>query len=188
MESKKKSAPFVNIGSSSLLVIFMVLCLVTFATLSLSSAQSDYKFSERLADRRTAYYTASNQAEEILGSVDAVLARTYGDSRSTYFSTAQERLSELTLKTQSEDGTSSSENNAAKSQNNPAGEITLELDFHTEIPSISYTVPVNEKQALSVILDVMPADQTADGFYCIQQWKVVSTQEWNGDDTLKLIQ
>lgn len=172
MESKKKSAPFVNIGSSSLLVIFMVLCLVTFATLSLSSAQSDYKFSERLADRRTAYYTSSNQAEEILGSIDAVLARTYEDSRSTYFSTAQERLSELTL----------------KAQNNPAGEITLELDFQTEIPSISYTVPVNEKQALSVILDVMPADQTADGFYRIRQWKVVSTQEWNGDDTLKLIQ
>ena len=77
MGSKKKSAPFVNIGSSSLLVIFMVLCLVTFATLSLSSAQSDYKFSQRLADRRTDYYTASNQAEEVLHSVDTVLAGAY---------------------------------------------------------------------------------------------------------------
>lgn len=165
MESKKKSAPFVNIGSSSLLVIFLVLCLVTFATLSLSSAQSDYKFSQRLADRRTAYYTASNQAEEILGSIDAVLAQTYEGSPGTYFSTAQERLEELTFEN-----------------------VVLETDFSTETPFVSYTVPLNEKQALSVILDVLPADKTSDGFYRIRQWEVVSTQEWQGDDTLKLME
>ena len=168
MGSKKKSAPFVNIGSSSLLVIFMVLCLVTFATLSLSSAQSDYKFSQRLADRRTDYYTASNQAEEVLHSVDTVLAGAYEDSRSTYLSAVQKNLSELTF----EDLDQS---------------VALDLDFSKVNPSIAYTVPVNEKQALSVILELLPEDQTEDGFYYIRQWKVVSTQEWHGDDTLNLI-
>ena len=32
MNHKQRSAPFTNIGSSSLLVVFLVLCLVTFGT------------------------------------------------------------------------------------------------------------------------------------------------------------
>ena len=55
MDNNRRQAPFVNIGSSLLLVIFLVLCLVTFATLSLSSARSDESFSRRMADRKTEY-------------------------------------------------------------------------------------------------------------------------------------
>lgn len=64
MNKEKKSVPFLSIGSSSLLVVFLVLCLVIFAVLTLTGAQSDYRFSRQLADRRTAYYAACNQAEE----------------------------------------------------------------------------------------------------------------------------
>ena len=174
METNKKSTPFVNIGSSSLLVIFLILCLVTFATLSLSSAQSDYKFSQKLADRRTDYYAASNQAEEVLNSIDTVLAQTYEESPGTYFSEAQNRLSSLSF-----------ENSSAEDGAEPSA---LELNFSTEAPSIAYQVPIDEKQALSVILELTPADQISDGFYRIRQWKVVSTEEWDGDDTLQLIQ
>lgn len=71
MNKEKKSVPFLNIGSSSLLVVFLVLCLVIFAVLTLTSAQSDYRFSERLAERRTAYYAACNQAEEQIAALDA---------------------------------------------------------------------------------------------------------------------
>lgn len=68
---RNKNAPFLNIGSSSLLVVFLVLCLVIFAVLTLTSAQSDYRFSQRLADRRTAYYAACNQAEEQIAALSA---------------------------------------------------------------------------------------------------------------------
>ena len=71
MNKEKKGVPFLNIGSSSLLVVFLVLCLVIFAVLTLTGAQSDYRFSRRLADRRTAYYAACNQAEEQIASLDA---------------------------------------------------------------------------------------------------------------------
>lgn len=168
MKSKKNSSPIVNIGSSSLLVIFIVLCLVTFATLSLSSAQSDYKFSQRLADRRSAYYTASNQAEEVLDEIDSILAHTYEDSRGTYYSAAQERLEKLN-------------SDAA------LADISLDLNFSTEAPTVTYIIPVTESQALSVILAINPADESDDGFYQIRQWKVISTSEWEGDQTLKLI-
>lgn len=46
MKRNKQQSTFVNIGSSSLLIVFLVLCLTTFAILSLSSAQSDYSFSK----------------------------------------------------------------------------------------------------------------------------------------------
>ena len=55
----KQQSYFVNIGSSSLLVIFLVLCLATFAILTLSSARSDHSFSERLAEHKKTYYEAS---------------------------------------------------------------------------------------------------------------------------------
>ena len=46
-QSEKAPAPFFNIGASSLLVIFLILCLVTFAILTLTSAKSDADFAEK---------------------------------------------------------------------------------------------------------------------------------------------
>ena len=43
-QSEKAPTPFFNIGASSLLVIFLILCLVTFAILTLTSANSDADF------------------------------------------------------------------------------------------------------------------------------------------------
>ena len=51
-------------GISSLLVLFLVLCLVVFACLSLSTARSDYSFSQKNADTHAAYTEACNKAQE----------------------------------------------------------------------------------------------------------------------------
>ncbi len=65
----KKKGPQIglNIGASSILVVFIVLCLVTFAVLSLVSANADYKLSKRVADRTTSYYLATSEAQKQLG-------------------------------------------------------------------------------------------------------------------------
>ncbi len=57
-------APFTTIGVSLLLVVFIILCLVTFACLSLSTAKADYEFAEKNAAHKTAYYKACNRAEQ----------------------------------------------------------------------------------------------------------------------------
>lgn len=75
MKKRKGEASFLHIGSSSLLVIFVILCLVTFAALALASAQRDYAFSSRMAQRKAAYYQASNAAEERLASIDEALSQ-----------------------------------------------------------------------------------------------------------------
>lgn len=74
MKNDKQQSSFVNIGSSSLLIIFLILCLATFAILSVSSAKNDYSFSEKLAARKTQYYDASAKASLILDEIDTRLS------------------------------------------------------------------------------------------------------------------
>ena len=66
---KKESSvpvPKATIGISSLLVVFIILCLVTFACLSLSTARSDYDFAKKNADHKTAYFNACSEAEKLI--------------------------------------------------------------------------------------------------------------------------
>ena len=46
MSANKRENPIINFGASLLLVVFLILCLVTFAVLTLSSAANDYEFSQ----------------------------------------------------------------------------------------------------------------------------------------------
>lgn len=71
MKEKKSSYPPINMGTSFMLVIFILLCMVIFAILSLSSALRDYDYSKQIADRTTAYYEACNEAEEIYANIEA---------------------------------------------------------------------------------------------------------------------
>lgn len=66
----KKNAPVIHVGASSLLVVFLVLCLVIFAALSLTAARNDAAYSGRAAERRTEYYAACGQAEALLEKLD----------------------------------------------------------------------------------------------------------------------
>ena len=70
MNKEKRKFGFVNIGTASLLVVFLTLCLVAFAMLSLSTAKSDYEFSRKLADRTTAYYEELSVSEHLTESED----------------------------------------------------------------------------------------------------------------------
>ena len=61
-KKKHASQPGFQIGTSYLLVIFVVLCLVTFAALSLSSSLRDQSYTKKLAAHQTAYASASSEA------------------------------------------------------------------------------------------------------------------------------
>ena len=70
MKEKKSSYPPINIGTSFMLVIFILLCMEIFAILSLSSALRDYDYSKQKADRAKSYYEACNEAEEIYANIE----------------------------------------------------------------------------------------------------------------------
>lgn len=84
---RKRKEFSLNVGISSILFIFVVLALVSFSILSLSSATSDYKLSERVMQNTESYYSACNEAMELLESFDGTLSDLYetGISRTGYY-------------------------------------------------------------------------------------------------------
>ena len=67
MTERKSHAPgFFTMGAPLLLTALLVLMLVTFSLLSLSSAREEQRRADLLAQRSTAYYAACNQAEAVL--------------------------------------------------------------------------------------------------------------------------
>ncbi len=88
-ENKKQASFGLNIGSSSILLIFVLLCLICFAALAIISAKADSKLSRKVLERTTAYYNACNEAEIALAGIDNTLADVYANSADVneYFAT-----------------------------------------------------------------------------------------------------
>ena len=86
--NKSKFSFGLNIGSSSVLLVFVLLCLVFFAALSIISANADNKLSKKVLERTTAYYEACNEAELALTELDNALVDTYRNTadKTAYFS------------------------------------------------------------------------------------------------------
>lgn len=55
----------IGVGAASVLIIFVLLCLTVFATLSLVSAQADLRLAQRAAQTTAAYYDADGKAATI---------------------------------------------------------------------------------------------------------------------------
>ena len=79
MEKQKEinQRSFSNFGFSSILLTFVMLCIVTFSALSLLTANADYKLSKKVADKTTAYYQAEEKAYLLLQKIDQDLAHAY---------------------------------------------------------------------------------------------------------------
>lgn len=147
MSKHKVQTTFMNIGASSLLVIFIVLCIAIFATLSLSSAKSDYSFSENMAQHKADYYAACNEAEHLLDRADAILAETAAVSSDAqnYYEIAEAMM----------------EAKMAGVTNNDQG-----------IPTVSWKIPIDNSQVLDVqLLLIWPSDGGETGYYKIIKWQ-----------------
>ena len=158
---KKKTYPVANIGSVSLLMVFIILCLVTFATLSLSSAAGDYKYSKDTAGHNTEYYNACNEAERKLKEIDGILGNAYRNRSGDYYADAAVLL-------------------------NTVEGITLDLS--SDEPILTFEEKINEDKALKIVLTLNKSDNLSGGFYRITSWQEVSTAGWEGYDRLKLIE
>ena len=77
-----------NIGSSSLILIFIVLCLVTFSVLSLGNAKREDALSRRSADSVQEYYRADAAGEAFLQLADQALLKGDKDSLMPYLQIA----------------------------------------------------------------------------------------------------
>ena len=69
MRQKRSLYPSFQMGTSLLLVVLTSLCLMVFAALSLSAALRDYEYSEKVANKTSAYYEANSKAYQELKSL-----------------------------------------------------------------------------------------------------------------------
>lgn len=156
MKPKKIQASYMNIGASSLLVIFVILCISIFATLSLSGAKSNYTFSEKMALHKTLYFNACNQAEDILDEIDALLVDT---ARS--FQNARDFYVEFTYALEPE-----------------LHGIPIMIAIDNQVPILTWEVPIDDTQALLVQLKVQWPFSESSGqsgtHYTIQKWQTIS--------------
>ena len=60
------------------------------------------------------------------------------------------------------------------------------VDFTKKEGTLSFQVPVDESQQLSVILTLPELSDCQNGYYRITQWTTEATGNWNGDDTYQL--
>lgn len=196
-QSEKAPAPFFNIGASSLLVIFLILCLVTFAILTLTSAKSDADFAAKLAHHKMNYYAACNTAESTLDEIDAILADAW------QLSDTGTSKNSINNDTSQPDSTSNDSSQPDLTSSDTAAVFTeietqltaldsreqlqLSMDFTQSEPTISYAVAIDDKQNLCVTLTLTAAPAKGEAYYRISQWQVQSSGEWKGDQTLNLM-
>ena len=67
---KRRNSININLGISSILLIFFVLSLVSFAVLSLSSALNGYKLTSKTIAKNLTYYDACNEMQDLLEDLD----------------------------------------------------------------------------------------------------------------------
>lgn len=71
---KKRFNFSTHVGASSVLLIFMVVSLVSFATLSMVNSSADNKLTHKLEEKNTAYYNAVHEANAYLAATDNMLS------------------------------------------------------------------------------------------------------------------
>ncbi|MBE5948704.1 MAG: hypothetical protein E7261_06710 [Lachnospiraceae bacterium] len=124
---KKKFS--IGTGVPSILMIFVVLALTTFAVLSFTSARADYKLTEKNCKYIMDYYNADKEAQTIIASLDAIIAEK--NSASANYDLAGKVVA-------------------------LGKDISIETDNDGKL-LLKYKVPVNEKQYLNVWLKVNEA-------------------------------
>ena len=152
----KKFQGGVNIGTSSALVAFVLLCLVTFAALTFLSANSDYRLSKQTAQRTTEYYEANKMAELYMANVEGLLSKSYSNSAGE----------------------------AADFDSIP--ELFSDNDFFTVTANnssvfISYSVTVNSTQDLYIMLKCNYPDNSDSSLFHIEHWNTVITNSLSAE-------
>jgi hypothetical protein len=161
---RKQPSIGVSVGASSILVIFVMLCLTTFATLSLVSANRDFILSQKTAESTTLYYSADSLAEARLAEIDQILqdAQAASNNRSSYLALCKEALA-------AESGVEVFDRAGGEEGNLQLG----------------YTVPAGESAELQVRLQVLYPPQDGARYQKLN-WSTHSTIEWEGDSSADL--
>lgn len=81
MNEFNKKLPLTNLGITTIITVFIILCLVTFSSLSYVNALNDLNLSKRVARHNDEYYEAYNKANSEIASVAKKLDNIYNSQQ-----------------------------------------------------------------------------------------------------------
>ena len=156
----KKAPGFSNFGFSTILLAFVMICIVTISALSLLTANSDYKLSQKVAEKNTSYFDAEKKAYKALAEVDSILALAYKNSRGTnsYYQEVESAFKNLSYGS-----------------------------YDTNEKIFTYEISISENQSLEVSLRIQYPQYKDESFYEIKTWKSIYEIEAPEEGTLDLI-
>ncbi|MCR5233535.1 MAG: hypothetical protein K6E53_06450 [Lachnospiraceae bacterium] len=152
---KKKVRGGVNVGTSSVLVAFMLLCMVSFAALTYVSAKSDYTLSRQTAERTTQYYEANRLAELYMTNIEGLLSKRVRDcsNAADFYSSIPELFAD-------------NDSIMVSEEQYPDNPVTL-----------SYTVPINDTLEIQVSLKTHYPEETDTSLFSIEAWNTVGIMQ-----------
>ena len=161
MKKQKETRGFSNFGFSTILLSFVMICVVTFSALALVTAYSDYKLSQKMAAKNTDYYKAQENAYTRLTNLDELFVSCYhaSNGKDTYFEQIEAHSKDYG--------------------------IFLANDGKYYL---LFEEPIAQNQHLSVTLRLKYPEGKNDTFFEIVEWKSFYTREIPEDTFLNLIQ
>lgn len=156
-----KRKKVIHTGFSLIVLIFVVLLLISFAAVSMTSAKADYQLSKKSADRTKKYYDVSNQVNEIIGEIDNFLAEQYakGLGEEEYYSC----LSDFQKKKK-------------------------EIPIQVEKNRMTWEFPLQKDQVLEIELEILYPRQREKTFYKITKWKTIQKGDWEKEESIQVFQ
>lgn len=159
----KNKTTFFSAGISSILLVFVLLCLIIFAVLSLASANADYKLSQKSAQRTQKYYSAESSAAETLRNIDGLLSEQYNKAR--------------------DKGDYEKKVLAALDQRKDCRVKKTENGIR-----IYFEEPIDEGETLNAQLAVKYPGQDGGTLYRIEKWESGHSEDWEPDTRLPVLQ
>lgn len=164
-ESDLKKRSFSNFGFSTILIAFVMICIVTFSVLALLTANADYKLSQKVAKKSTAHANAQHFAYEQLAQIDTVLKNSYIHclDKEEYPSQA---LSDL------------------KNYLKHHPDLQAQIDSSGKI---TFQTTVDQNETLQISLRICSPENNAGHFYELLFWQTdITTPKRTDDSTLHL--
>lgn len=156
------------LGMSLLFVCFLALCIFSFAVLSLLTARNEYKISQKTAEHQSAYYAASNKAEDRIAELNEEWKNAEESGKKlpekVAFQIEVDSESVLSVVVEAESG-----NTGEKTENGANDNIE------------------NGAGASSENVTEDRTGEGAENGYRIVEWKVISTGEWKPETTIPVM-
>lgn len=187
-----------HVGSSSILVVFVLLCLTTFATLSMVSANADYRIMQKSADASDRYYRADTASEGLVARIDLVLQESYAASidGESYRQVSQQRITGVL------EDMVVPESWGVIVQDprfvDGVDERYYTIPYWMDGSSVTYQIPMSDDQALEVVLE-LPYPAQDGALYRRARWQVINLEDqeyetidegmdlWDGGDILDFL-